>query len=438
MNITDVDDKILKRSQELKIPRETLTQKYEDDFFADMARLGNERPTIVPRATEYIKEMIDFIGELCKLDYAYAARDGSIYLDSKKAQSLVGYPSLLGSGRVLDGEPTNSAPGDKRNVADFALWKGAKTESPSDLWDAKPWGGLGRPGWHTECSAMIHATLGKVKGDGTIDIHGGGIDLCFPHHENERCQSQLHLKSDTPWAKIFCHTGHVTVDSIKMSKSLGNFSTLRGIMDSTELTSRQLRLLFVSAGRYASSLEWNQGSIERTKALDAQLEAALKPVKRACATRESLEKDDIAFISEVVQARETIQAALADDFDFPKVFEELQKLCRSINRRSTQPKQNSLDVQAQHLVSSTLEMLGFGGKSGVHPSYDDASIQATGSNKDAEVALDLLVKFRSKVRSAAKGGDLKAILQACDKARQNNPLIVIQDMKDGSSVWKRK
>jgi cysteinyl-tRNA synthetase len=451
MNITDIDDKIINKCKATNTPRHVLTRKYEEEFFRDMTQLGVERPTIVPRATEHISEMVDFIGKLCKLGYAYNTSDGSVYLDATKANEVVGYPGKLGGGRQINednGEPVNSG---KKHIADFALWKGiiANDESITDVWDAKPWGGLGRPGWHLECSAMVDATLGKLTGDGTIDIHGGGVDLCFPHHANERCQSQLILagkNNSKEWATIFCHTGHVTVSNTKMSKSLGNFITIQELLKSGETTPRQLRLLFLSASKYASGLEWNTGSLERVRALDAQLEGAMNPSKRSQTSgevRDVFSADDIQFVQALEGYRESIELAFADDFDFPKVFEELQKLCKDIARRSNMVNVCAgLDNQARAFLGRILETMGFGGATGVQPAYyassSSTTLSETNSVNQLSAVLDELVNFRATVRIAARAGDTKSILQACDALRQQNPFIVIQDLKDGSSVWKMR
>ena len=356
-----------------------------------------------------------------------------MYLDTVKASKTISYPSLLGSGRSLGEEDDASGPNkqEKKFTSDFALWKGANlkdSSSSSDTWDASPWGGVGRPGWHLECSAMVHATLGKISGNGTIDIHGGGVDLCFPHHENERCQSQLMLNDDsTPWASIFCHTGHVTVDRTKMSKSLGNFSTLRQVLEPNSITPRQLRLLFLSSARYSSSLEWNQGSIDKARALDEQFSNALSSTKRSNSSatseqdlREHLTDADVTFLKEFTKAREAMYDALADDFNFPGVFDEIQKLCKELNRRSIAMQSKTVDKEVQQFLRSMLQTLGFGGVNGVKPGYGEQenpesislSFLSSASQQNEEKILDCLVQFRAKVRNAAKTGDVKAVLQS--------------------------
>lgn len=454
MNVTDVDDKIIAKSKATNRTIQSISQQYENEFFQDLKLIGVERPTVVPRATEYIQEMIQFISRLHRKGFAYRTSDGSVYLDTIKAKDAIGYPGPLGGKREI--ALCTEEPGqDKRNPSDFALWKGSAEQIKSnDNWDARPVGGYGRPGWHLECSAMVDATLGRVRGDGRIDMHGGGIDLCFPHHTNERCQSQLLLveeggggNAQREWATIFCHTGHVTVDQTKMSKSLGNFSTIRGVLQSGQLTPRQLRLLFLYSSKYSSGLEWNTGCVERVRALDVQLDAAMRPVARSASVqsfgKEALSDDDIRFIHTLAEVRESVDVAFADDFDFPKVFDGLQIVAKELIKRSTTSTSvNSLDAQARKYVGSTLSILGFGGDdNGVLPSFGQSPSSSTGADKDETItnaAIDELVRFRAKVRTAAKSGDVKGVLQACDALRNDNPLATIQDLKDGSSVWKRK
>ncbi|KAH9256381.1 cysteine-tRNA ligase [Batrachochytrium salamandrivorans] len=448
MNVTDVDDKILAKCKHTNQARQDLTAKYELEFFQDMSLLGVLKPTVCPRAVEYIPEMVSFIGKLTERGFAYRTQDGSVYMDSVKANARIGYPGALGKGNELataEGEAAQSSSslGAKRNPSDFALWK-SSTEL-DNVWDCAPFGGMGRPGWHLECSAMIDATIGHVgAGDGRLDIHGGGVDLCFPHHANERCQSQLHLQDmDQPWAQFFCHTGHVTLQRDKMSKSTGNFITLRQLM-SKDVSPRQLRLLFLSQRRYSASLEWTEGSVARAKALDQQFADFFAPISSEHSVHSRLSKEDIGLGEELAVARERVRNAMLDDFDFPKVFDLLQAQCKLFTKH---PRSCFAD-QSKAFVLDTLDILGFGGKEGVQPSYSvslgkspdvghGGDAVSNASNDDEFV--DLVVEFRALVRAAAKSGDTQAVLLACDKFRNSHPgQIVIQDQRDGSSTWKRR
>lgn len=436
MNITDVDDKILNKCKHTNETRAALAERFETEFFQDMLQLGVQKPTICPHATEYIPEMVAFIGRLMNQGYAYRTGDGSVYLDSHLANAKIGYPGVLGKGNELSAASELSTT--KRHVSDFALWK-SSTEL-DNVWDCSPFGGMGRPGWHLECSAMIDATIGRVgDAQGGLDIHGGGIDLCFPHHTNERCQSQLMMNDDTakPWAQFFCHTGHVTIKHDKMSKSTGNFITLRALLGK-ELSPRQLRLLFLSQRRYSASLEWTEGSVTRAKALDQQLSdffVAASP--QTLATR--LPQQDIDLGEDLALAKERVHAAMLDDFDFPKVFDIVQHICKQFTTHA----ESCFAPQAKAFVLNTLEVLGFGGIDGVQPAYHSPVAVSSSAEGGGGVAndqfVDEIVAFRSQVRMAAKSGNMGAVLAACDKFRNaNHGSIIIQDLKDGSSAWKRK
>lgn len=452
-----MDEKIVAKVGKSGEPLAKLTSRCEREFWQDMLGLGVERPTVVPRATQYIREMVDFMGRLVEAGFAYKTPDGSVYLDSFKAKDTVEYPGALGGNRLLtdvnegDGKQTDTK--GKRAPSDFALWKSNDQEP---LWDAAPWGGKGRPGWHLECSSMIEATLGNISGTGMIDIHGGGVDLCFPHHANEQCQSQLSLfvqgvPPDQVWSTFFCHTGHVLMGKEKMSKSLGNFSTIREVLESKQATTRILRLMFLSSARYASNVEWNYGAVQRASALDAQLADALS-LKRISASaltpssdpvcevsalpKEGLCETDINLIRVQSQVQQAVEECFADDFDFPGVFEQLQKLCREMKKTENSNQVNAqVQSQVKRYISKTLRLLGFTGEL----TYDKVDIGAHATTgEDASAILDELVDFRNRVRLAAKTGDLKKVLEECDVLRNTNPFVAIQDNKDGSSTWKRR
>ncbi|MCH8157710.1 MAG: cysteine--tRNA ligase, partial [Nitrospinae bacterium] len=214
-NFTDIDDKIINRAAEEKIPWQELTEKYIDAFYEDMGQLNIERPTVEPKATDHIPEMLDMISALIDKGKAYES-DGDVFysvtsFDGYGQLSRKNIDDLQAGARVEVNES-------KRNALDFALWKKSKPGEPS--WDS-PWG-AGRPGWHIECSAMGRKYLGD-----TFDIHGGGKDLVFPHHENEIAQSCG--VTGCPPVRFWVHNGFVNIDKEKMSKSLGNFFTLRDI-----------------------------------------------------------------------------------------------------------------------------------------------------------------------------------------------------------------
>ncbi len=244
-NFTDIDDKIIARAAEQNSSTEELANRFIDEFYVDMDRLGVDRPTMEPKATEHIQEMIDLIAELIDKDMAYPA-SGDVYYS---VNSFKGYGKL--SGRNLEDMQAGAritVNENKTNPMDFVLWKASKPGEPS--WES-PWG-PGRPGWHIECSAMSRKYLGS-----TFDIHGGGQDLIFPHHENELAQSEG--ANDKPFVNMWIHHGFVTIRDEKMSKSLGNFLTIRDILDHYH---PEVLRFFIFSTHYRNPLDFSEAAMQ--------------------------------------------------------------------------------------------------------------------------------------------------------------------------------
>lgn len=257
-NFTDIDDKIIKRAQEQETTCEELSQRFIRLFHEDMAALGTEPPTLEPLATEHLPEMIDLIAELIAKGLAYPL-EGDVYF---RVRNFTEYGAL--SGRALEDMQAGarvSVNEKKEDPMDFALWKGSKPGEPA--WDS-PWG-PGRPGWHIECSAMGRKYLGD-----TFDIHGGGKDLVFPHHENEIAQSEG--ATGKPFANLWIHHGFVTIKDEKMSKSLGNFLTIRDVL--SRYPAEALRLLVFST-HYRNPLDYSEAAMADAEAGLTRLYAAL-------------------------------------------------------------------------------------------------------------------------------------------------------------------
>ncbi|TAN26113.1 MAG: cysteine--tRNA ligase, partial [Actinomycetota bacterium] len=305
-NITDVDDKILERAEaENRSPAEVASE-FEEKWFSTMDKLGVLKPHLIPHATEYIRQMISLIESLFKADAAYVGEDG-IYFDSSKVpdygllarQSL---DSLKAGARIAEKEF-------KRSSVDFVLWK--FSEGSSWGWES-PWG-KGRPGWHTECVVMSVDLLGEE-----FDLHGGGLDLSFPHHENERAQAEvMHYKFSRHWI----HNGFVMVGSEKMSKSLGNFTTLDELLESTD--PRAYRLLVVQS-HYRSPLEVNPQTVSEASRALARLDATRQRVAETgidMAGRE-LDRTELAAFTD----------AMDNDLDTPAATARLFELRSRINQ----------------------------------------------------------------------------------------------------------
>ena len=308
-NITDIDDKIIRRALERGMGIRALTDEMITAMHHDIGALGIEPPTIEPRATEYVPQMLQLIRRLQDKGLAYQAEGGDVNFSVRK---FPGYGKL--SGKSLDelraGERVAVLEG-KQDPLDFVLWKSAKESEPDDAKWASSYG-KGRPGWHIECSAMCGETLGE-----TIDIHGGGADLQFPHHENEIAQSEG--ANGKPLARFWVHNGFVRVDNEKMSKSLGNFFTIRDVL--ARYDAETVRFFLVRT-HYRSALNYS----------DQHLDDAATALKRLYTTLQSVPAQPLTVVdwSEPFAAR--FKAAMDEDFGTPEAMAVLFELASEINR----------------------------------------------------------------------------------------------------------
>ncbi len=310
-NYTDVDDKIINRANERHISSKDLAEEFITAFDQDMDALGLLRPTHEPRATEYIAEIIGICEKLIDKGLAYAS-GGDVYYSVDKFPSYLklskrNMEEMQAGARIAPGEQ-------KHNPMDFALWKAAKPGEPS--WES-PWG-PGRPGWHIECSAMSSSLLGD-----TFDIHGGGRDLIFPHHENEIAQSEG--ASGKPFAKYWIHNGFVNVNQEKMSKSLGNFFTIRDILQTYD---PEVVRFFILTSHYRSPIDFSdQNLLEAQTGLSRFYEALdLAETVLAAIPKETENSDEGA------QLEEKFRAAMDDDFNTALAIAHLFEGVRTMNR----------------------------------------------------------------------------------------------------------
>lgn len=248
MNITDIEDKIIKKAKEVGVEIEEITKPYEKAFLEDLRKLNIEPASIYPRATEHIGKMVKYIEELVEKGYAYTEKDGSVYFDITRFSDY-GKLSQLEKRELKTGARVSADEYTKENAQDFALWKGVGAD---EVGYDSPWG-KGRPGWHIECSVMSQEYLGD-----TLDIHTGAVDLIFPHHENEIAQSEA--KTGKQFSRFFVHAGHLLVDNQKMAKSLGNFYTLRDV-EGKGYEPLALRYLALTA-HYRDKLNFTWGSLQ--------------------------------------------------------------------------------------------------------------------------------------------------------------------------------
>ena len=305
-NITDIDDKIIDAAVEQNVEITSITEKYTQIYNDDMSKLNVLLPDIQPKATEYISEMIDLITELIEKDFAYE-KEGHVLFHVPTYQNY-GKLSNINRDEQIAGSRVEVAPF-KKDPADFVLWKPSTNEQPG--WDS-PWG-LGRPGWHTECSAMSKKTLGLP-----FDIHGGGRDLIFPHHENEiaqSCCSSANVNEPDSYAKYWMHNGFVTIKGEKMSKSLGNIILTKDL--TSEYHGEVIRLALLST-HYRQGLDWNDSIIHQSKKLLDKLYKIYFDLSEIGAS-----EDDNSF---------SIIDSLLDDLNTPALISNLNKLVKDYSK----------------------------------------------------------------------------------------------------------
>lgn len=315
-NFTDIDDKIIKRANEEGTDYKTVSEKYIAEFWTDVKGMNIREATVHPKATENIDEIISIISTLVEKGYAYPVENGDVYFSPKKFKEygkLSHQPleDLEAGARINIGEL-------KKEPMDFALWKGAKPGEPA--WDS-PWG-KGRPGWHIECSAMVRRYLGE-----TIDIHCGGQDLIFPHHENEIAQSEC--CNGVPFANYWMHNGYINVDNVKMSKSLGNFFTVRDVAE--KYGYEPIRYLMISS-QYRSPINYSVDIIEQCKASLTRLYTCRDSLDFALQNAGDTVPDNADAIKAQLDARrEQFCRAMDDDLNTADGIAAVFELVRDIN-----------------------------------------------------------------------------------------------------------
>lgn len=395
-NITDVDDKIIKRAAENGETCDQLTERLIADMHADFDALNMQRPDIEPRATKHIAEIIEMVQRLLDRGHAYVASNGDVMfsVDTFKDYGKLSRQDLeqLQAGARVDVDEA------KRNPVDFVLWKMSKPGEPS--WTS-PWG-AGRPGWHIECSAMNSKQLGEH-----FDIHGGGSDLMFPHHENEIAQSCC--AHDTPYVNYWMHSGMVMVDREKMSKSLGNFFTIRDVLNHYDAETVRY---FLMSGHYRSQLNYSEENLKQARTALERLYTALRGLDLSVAPA-----GGEAF-------EERFRTAMDDDFNTPEAYSVLFDMAREVNRLKAD------DLAAANALGAALRQLA--GVLGLLQQDPEVFLQGGASADDSETAeIEALIKARNDARAAKDW-------PAADAARNRltEMGIVLEDGPQGTT-WRR-
>jgi cysteinyl-tRNA synthetase len=412
-NFTDVDDKIIKRANEQRVTCDVITSRYIDAYYADMGKLGINPASIEPKATEHIPEIIAITETLITKGLAYVI-DGDVYfqVDRYSAYGRLSKRKLeeLQAGARVDVDER------KRHPMDFALWKRSKPGEPS--WPS-PWG-AGRPGWHIECSAMSIKHLGE-----TFDIHGGGMDLIFPHHENEIAQSCGATGKE--FANYWIHNGFVQINQEKMSKSLGNFFTIREIFEKSKWSERvtgEVLRYFLLSTHYHGPLDFSDQALQEAR---QALEGFYGLFNRLSET-DGKTAGDTDLSSVVSRTRESFKKAMDDDLNTPMAVAEFQKLRSDVNKLLDL----GLSIEARQRAREEFRQIGAvlglfqldEWDYGIKP--DTGRLELRGEEIEAKLSERNEARRR---KDFAKADEIRKSL-----ASQG---IIIEDKPDGTSRWKR-
>jgi len=411
MNLTDIDDRIIKKSIEEKIDAKNVAEKYSKTFFEDIEKLKVKQADIYPKATEHVHEIVDFIKKLEKNGFAYNV-DGNVFYNVSKFNK---YGKL--SGKKLD-ELESGARVDvneeKKNPLDFALWKKAKEGEP--FWES-PWG-KGRPGWHIECSAMSCKHLGE-----SFDIHAGGNDLIFPHHENEIAQSEA--ANNKKFVNYWIHFGFLNINNEKMSKSLGNFFTARDILK--HYSAESIRLLF-SQTHYRGPLEFSDELLDSAKKGLEKFENLIEKINMELGPHPNplLEGEGVNPNFEFEKYYKDFESAMDDDLNTPQAAAVLFDFVRDVNKTIAENEKLSSDfyLMVKEFLSKTAQ--------GVLGIVDLEKSETKGSSIEKDL-IELLIRLRNDARKEKN-------FALSDKIRDGFKELGIElkDSKDGTTYRKVK
>ena len=402
-NITDIDDKINAAAAANNEPISVLAERFSTAYVEDMTTLGVRRPDIVPKATHHIEEIVNMIEQLIEQEHAYASAGHVLF--HVPSDPLYGSLSKRSLEDMIDGARVDVADY-KRDPKDFVLWKPSTDEQPG--WDS-PWG-RGRPGWHIECSAMIKKHLGD-----SIDIHGGGSDLTFPHHENEAAQSRC-ANQTKDYVRYWLHNGMLTLGSEKMSKSVGNVRTVHGLAE--QHSGEVLRYALLS-GQYRSSLSWSDELLAQARASLDSLYQTLRDKPGA----DKITSLDFA-VSQADSDPELVVKALADDLNTPQALAGLHELANRLRRASS----------TQEADNARQQLLAGGWLLGLlheHPEEYFTSAKTTAADAISNEEIDAKIQAR---KDARKNGDYQLADDLRDELAAAG--IELEDSREGTR-WRR-
>ncbi|KAG7299184.1 hypothetical protein JYU34_017727 [Plutella xylostella] len=397
MGITDIDDKIIKKAKETNSDFRTVAKQYEHEFWLDLSSLNIEKPLIITRVSDHMNTIENFVQKLVDSEMAYIAGDGSVYFDTEKFPA---YGKLEKQQETVESSST-----DKRNAMDFAVWKGEKPGEPS--WQTS-WG-KGRPGWHIECSAMVSKVFGSQ-----IDFHAGGIDLRFPHHENEEAQSCA-FHGTRQWANYWIHVGHLQMKGdTKMSKSLKNTISIPKLLESFSADTFRMACL---TSHYRYSIEYSDKVMKTAEDNLKKFKFFLKDAfNYVNDNTKTIGYYNDKLLHELQTAEESILEALKHDFDTAKCVTTLLSLVSSANKLMKTDSSEYYPVPITLIAEFVTTILQkFGLK--LHESSEEAV---------SDSLIDTLVEFRHTVRLNALSRKDKELLNACDIVRDKMKSIKVQ------------
>lgn len=396
MNITDIDDKIIARSNAIKEDWMVLTKRYEDEFWKDLESLGIETPNIKVRVSDHIPQIIQFTQTLLDKKIAYRYSDGSVYFDVSQFPHYGKFQCL---------NETTDKHDFKKSPFDFAVWKSAKPNEP--FWKA-PWGD-GRPGWHIECSVLASLIFGN-----SLDIHGGGLDLRFPHHENEEAQCCSHHNVDQ-WVNYWIHTGHLHLagQTVKMSKSLNNFITISDLL--TNYSADEFRMLCLLS-HYGNQLDFSDSHMDKAKTICKKINSFRDDIDACVKGQKILSKfDSKELLERIDETSNSIDNFLRDDFNTSCCIEHLMLLIGTVNKLINQnditlPQTSSTNIvdllTVKNFVDDKLGIFGY-----------NSSKASVKSSVNVDNILNGVVEMRNKLRISAIQSKDKQLFKHCDDIR---------------------